>query len=158
MDLELNKKVMVALDVNTREKAISLADQLKGSGCWLKVGMELYNAAGASVIRELKEKGFPIFLDLKLHDIPNTVESATRVLAGYGANMLTIHCSGGYEMMARAVQATHDIIKQNAQLERMKIIGITVLTSLDEQLVQGIKVGTLRSLLLLEEDHLSQEV
>ncbi|AGA70176.1 orotidine-5'-phosphate decarboxylase [Desulfitobacterium dichloroeliminans LMG P-21439] len=125
-------KVMVALDVDSREKALALADQLQGSGCWLKVGMELYNATGASIIKELKEKGFSVFLDLKLHDIPNTVERAVRVLAGYGADMLTIHCSGGYDMMARAVQATHEVKEQRNAAKRMKIIGITVLTSLDE--------------------------
>lgn len=139
---ENNKKVMVAMDVNSREKALALADQLQGSGCWLKVGMELYNAAGAGIIRELKDKGFSIFLDLKLHDIPNTVESAVRVLAGYGADMLTIHCSGGHDMMARAVQATHEVKKQMNAEERMKIIGITVLTSLDEErLQQDLGVG-----------------
>ncbi|MGE4271419.1 MAG: orotidine-5'-phosphate decarboxylase [Desulfitobacterium sp.] len=129
---ENTSKVMVALDVDSRDKALALADQLQGSGCWLKVGMELYNATGASIIKELKEKGFSIFLDLKLHDIPNTVERAVRVLAGYGADMLTIHCSGGYDMMARAVQATHEVKEQGNAEKRMKIIGITVLTSLDE--------------------------
>ncbi|MGI1659111.1 MAG: orotidine-5'-phosphate decarboxylase [Desulfitobacterium sp.] len=129
---ETTSKVMVALDVDSREKALALADQLRGSGCWLKVGMELYNATGASIIKELKEKGFSIFLDLKLHDIPNTVERAVRVLAGYGADMLTIHCSGGYDMMTRAVQATHEVKEQGNSEKRMKIIGITVLTSLDE--------------------------
>lgn len=133
---EKNAKVMVALDVDSREKALALADQLQGSGCWLKVGMELYNATGASIIRELKEKGFSIFLDLKLHDIPNTVERAVRVLAGYGADMLTIHCSGGYDMMARAVQATQEVKERSNTQERMKIIGITVLTSLDEERLQ----------------------
>lgn len=128
---------MVALDVDSREKALQLAEQLKGTGCWLKVGMELYNATGASIIRELKEKGFSIFLDLKLHDIPNTVERATRVLAGYGADMLTIHCSGGYEMIARAVQATHDVKTRGVAGVRMKVIGITVLTSLDEERLQN---------------------
>lgn len=137
MNLELNQHVMVALDVDSRDKALQLAEQLKGTGCWLKVGMELYNATGATIIQELKEKGFPIFLDLKLHDIPNTVERAARVLAGYGADMLTIHCSGGYEMMARAVQATHDVKNQGATEKRMKVIGITVLTSLDEERLQN---------------------
>jgi orotidine-5'-phosphate decarboxylase len=138
MNLELNQRVMVALDVDSREKALKLAEQLQGSGCWLKVGMELYHATGAGIIRELKEKGFPIFLDLKLHDIPNTVARAVRVLAGYGADMLTIHCSGGYEMMARAVEATHQARPGGTTDEqRMKLIGITVLTSLDESRLEN---------------------
>jgi orotidine-5'-phosphate decarboxylase len=135
MNLELNRRVMVALDVDSREKAMELANQLQGSGCWLKVGMELYNATGASIIQELKEKGFSIFLDLKLHDIPNTVGHAARVLAGYGADMLTIHSSGGYEMMVRAVQAAQEVAGQNGT-EPMKIVGITVLTSLDQERLQ----------------------
>lgn len=137
MNLELNRRVMVALDVDSRDKALQLAEQLRGTGCWLKVGMELYNANGATIIQELKEKGFPIFLDLKLHDIPNTVERATRVLASYGADMLTIHCSGGYEMMSRAVQATHEVKSLSATGDRMKVVGITVLTSLDEERLQN---------------------
>lgn len=145
MNNELNRRVMVALDVDSREKALQLAEQLKGSGCWLKVGMELYNATGAGIIGELKDKGFSIFLDLKLHDIPNTVDSAVKVLAGYGADMLTIHCSGGYEMMARAVQATQEVMNQRGTDERMKLIGITVLTSLDEKSLQT-ELGVKRTL------------
>jgi len=131
-----NAKVIVAVDVDSREKALALADQLQGSGCWLKVGMELYNAAGATIIQELKAKGFPIFLDLKLHDIPNTVEKTVRVLAGYGADMLTVHCSGGYDMLARAVQATYAVEHEKNLPKRMKIIGITVLTSLNQEMLQ----------------------
>lgn len=145
MNNELNRRVMVALDVDCREKALQLAEQLKGSGCWLKVGMELYNATGAGIIRELKEKGFSIFLDLKLHDIPNTVASAVKVLAGYGADMLTIHCSGGYEMMSQAVHATQEVMNQRGTDERMKLIGITVLTSLDEESLQT-ELGVNRAL------------
>jgi orotidine-5'-phosphate decarboxylase len=145
MNIELNRRVMVALDVDSRDKALKLAEQLEGSGCWLKVGMELYNATGAGIIHELKEKGFQIFLDLKLHDIPNTVASAVKVLSGYGADMLTIHCSGGYEMMARAVQATQEVEKQRATGERMKLIGITVLTSLDEKRLES-ELGVSRTL------------
>lgn len=141
MSRELNRQVMVALDVDSRVKALQLAEQLQGSGCWLKVGMELYHATGAGIIEELKEKGFPIFLDLKLHDIPNTVERAVRVLAGYGADMLTVHCSGGYEMMARAVEATHLINPGQTEERRMKLIGITVLTSLDEKQLTDLGVG-----------------
>lgn len=144
MGQELNKQVMVALDVDSREKALALAEELKGSGCWLKVGMELYNATGASIIAELKEKGFPIFLDLKLHDIPNTVKKAVRVLARYGADMLTIHCSGGYEMLKWAVEGTEEISQETGQ-EPMKLVGITVLTSLDEEKLHQ-DLGVSRSL------------
>lgn len=126
----LNERVMVALDVESRDKALEIAQELKGSGCWVKVGLELYCSAGVEIVRELKEMGFRVFLDLKLHDIPNTVKRTVGVLAGCGADLLTLHCSGGYQMMAEAVEVAREAsTTENA----MKLIGITVLTSLDEQ-------------------------
>ncbi len=121
----LNDKVIVALDVNSKEKALNLARMLSGSDCWLKVGLELYALSGLSLIDEFKKLGFPIFLDLKLHDIPTTVEKALRVLTASGVDMINVHCSGGYEMMARAAEVCHRAGK--------KIIGVTVLTSIGEQ-------------------------
>lgn len=130
MDMTLNQRVMVALDVQGREEALDLAKALQGSGCWLKVGMELYAYTGPAMIRELKEMGFPIFLDLKLHDIPTTVERAIRGYVQYGADMINVHCSGGYDMMARAADAVREA---GSKLERVpKVIGVTVLTSMSE--------------------------
>lgn len=121
---------MVALDVQGREEALALAKALQGSGCWLKVGLELYAYTGPAMIRELKALGFPIFLDLKLHDIPNTVERAIRGFVQCGADMINVHCSGGYDMMARAAQAVREA---GSKLEAVpKVIGVTVLTSLSE--------------------------
>lgn len=118
----LNEKVMVALDVASAEKALDLARQLSGSGCWLKVGLELYALSGLSLINRFKEMGFNIFLDMKLHDIPTTVEKTLKVLTASGVDMINVHCSGGYEMMARAAEIGHQANKQ--------IIGVTVLTSM----------------------------
>lgn len=130
MDATLNKRIIVALDVQGRDEALTLAKALQGSGCWLKVGMELYAYTGPVMIQELKEMGFPIFLDLKLHDIPTTVERAMRGFVQYGVDMINVHCSGGYEMMARAVQAVREAgSKQNSV---PKVIGVTVLTSMSE--------------------------
>lgn len=126
----LNKRVMVALDVQGREEALPLARALQGSGCWLKVGMELYAYAGPAVIRELKELGFPIFLDLKLHDIPTTVERAILGYVQNGVDMINVHCSGGYEMMARAAEAVRRV--EDGLETRPKVIGVTVLTSMSE--------------------------
>ncbi|WP_047810928.1 orotidine-5'-phosphate decarboxylase [Desulfosporosinus sp. FKA] len=121
---------MVALDVKGREEALVLANALQGSGCWLKVGMELYAYTGPAMIRELRALGFPIFLDLKLHDIPTTVERAIRGFVQAGVDMINVHCSGGYEMMARAAAAVHD---EGDTLEVVpKVIGVTVLTSMSE--------------------------
>ncbi|MHB1651126.1 MAG: orotidine-5'-phosphate decarboxylase [Desulfitobacteriaceae bacterium] len=130
-----NAKIMVALDVGTREKAMFLADALKGSGCWLKVGLELYLSEGPPIIQALKNLGFPIFLDLKLHDIPTTVERAVRAVTLLGLDMLNVHCSGGYEMMARATEAARGVGNKTGQTP--KIIGVTVLTSLSEGILQG---------------------
>lgn len=131
MDLTLNnQRVMVALDVQSREEALVLAKALQGSGCWLKVGLELYSYTGPMMIRELKALGFPIFLDLKLHDIPTTVERAIRGFVQCGADMINVHCSGGYDMMARAGNAVRE---EGSKLKSIpKVIGVTVLTSMSE--------------------------
>ena len=125
-----NHRVIVALDVSGREEALALARVLQGSGCWLKVGLELYSYTGPAMIRELKALGFPIFLDLKLHDIPTTVERAIRGFVQCGVDMINVHCSGGYDMMARAA---HAVQEEGSKLERVpKVIGVTVLTSMSE--------------------------
>jgi len=130
MDATLNKRIMVALDVQGREEALALAKVLQGSGCWLKVGMELYAYTGPVMIHELKELGFPIFLDLKLHDIPTTVERAIRGFVQCGVDMINVHCSGGYDMMARAAEAVREA---GSKLKSVpKVIGVTVLTSMSE--------------------------
>ncbi len=119
---KFNEKIIVALDIDSRQKALELAQTLAGSGCWLKVGLELYALSGLDLIDEFKKLGFNIFLDLKLHDIPTTVEKTMRVLVTSGVDMINVHCSGGYEMMARAAEVCHKADK--------KIIGVTVLTSM----------------------------
>lgn len=118
----LNEKVIVALDVDSKERALLLAKELEASGCWLKIGLELYALAGLEIVEQLKKMGFKIFLDLKLHDIPTTVERTLRVLTVSGVDMVNVHCAGGYEMMARAAEVCHR--------EGKKIIGVTVLTSM----------------------------
>jgi len=130
MDVTLNKRIMVALDVQGRQEALALAKALQGSGCWLKVGMELYAYTGPAMIRELKEMEFPIFLDLKLHDIPTTVERAIRGYVQCGVDMINVHCSGGYEMMARAADAVREA--GNKLKSVPKVVGVTVLTSMSE--------------------------
>jgi len=129
---KLNEKVMVALDVDV-PKALALAEQLKGSGCRLKVGLELYALSGLSLIDKFKQMGFYVFLDLKLHDIPTTVERTLKVLTASGVDMINVHCSGGYEMMLRAAEVCHKAGKQ--------IIGVTVLTSMSGQELSTIGVN-----------------
>ncbi|NLM36873.1 MAG: orotidine-5'-phosphate decarboxylase [Firmicutes bacterium] len=118
----LNEKVIVALDVDSRTQALALAEALQGSGCWLKIGLELYALSGLELVETFKKMGFSLFLDLKLHDIPNTVERALRVLSTSGVDMVDVHCAGGYTMMARAAEVCH--------AAGIKVIGVTVLTSM----------------------------
>lgn len=122
---ELLRKVIVALDVDSKQRALDLGQALAGSGCWVKVGLELYALTGLSLIEEFKQMGFKIFLDLKLHDIPNTVERTLKLLVRSGVDMVNVHCSGGYEMLARAAEVCHQAEKT--------IIGVTVLTSLGSE-------------------------
>ncbi len=117
-------RLIVALDVPSADMAMDLVDQLQGTCRWFKVGMELYYAAGNAIIDRLVARGFNVFLDLKLHDIPNTVAGAVRSVAGTGASLLTIHAGGGEQMMRAAAQAA---TCPNAP----ELLAVTVLTSMD---------------------------
>jgi orotidine-5'-phosphate decarboxylase len=117
-------RLIVALDFPSAATALDLVDQLQGACRWFKVGMELYYAAGNSVIERLRDRGFEVFLDLKLHDIPNTVAGAVHSVTGAGASLLTIHAGGGERMMRAAVEAA---TAPNAP----RLLAVTVLTSMD---------------------------
>ena len=117
-------RLAVALDFPSAQPALELAARLSGICQWLKVGMELYYAAGNSLIEALRSRGFNIFLDLKLHDIPNTVAGAVRSATQAGASLLTLHASGGPAMMAAAAEAASG---PNAP----RLLAVTVLTSMD---------------------------
>jgi orotidine-5'-phosphate decarboxylase len=118
-------KLIVALDFPDAAQALALVDRLEGRCRWFKVGLELYLAAGNSIVLELKKRLFSVFLDLKLHDIPNTVAGAVRSVAGLGADMLTIHASGGPAMLAAAVEAAAGLPQPP------RLLAVTVLTSMD---------------------------
>lgn len=122
-------QTILALDVPTAEAAWELLAGF-AEPIYVKVGMELYYALGADFVRELKQKGFQVFLDLKLHDIPNTVAQGMTQLAGLGVDMLNVHASGGIEMMRSAVQAVKRVNPTTL------CIAVTVLTSLDDQQLQ----------------------
>jgi orotidine-5'-phosphate decarboxylase len=116
----------VALDLPDAVQALRLVDTLEDTCRWFKVGMELYYAAGNSLIHELRNRGFNVFLDLKLHDIPNTVASAIRSVTQAGAGLLTLHAAGGPAMMAAAAEAAQ---APNSP----RLLAVTVLTSMDAQ-------------------------
>ncbi len=119
-------KLMLALDLPDRESALEILAKLRGNLEWVKIGLQMYLAYGSDFVREVADMGFKIFLDLKLYDIPNTVASAIKSLKGLPISMLTIHTSGGREMMERALEAAKET---NPDL---LLLGVTVLTSFDE--------------------------
>ncbi len=118
-------KLILALDLPDRESALKILDELRGKLEWVKIGLQMYLKYGANFVREVSGMGFKIFLDLKLFDIPNTVASAVENVSALPVSMLTIHASGGREMMRRAVESAAE---RNPEL---LILGVTVLTSFD---------------------------
>ena len=127
-------RLAVALDFPSAAAALQLVDRLEGSCRWLKIGMELFYATGAGLIHTLRDRGFEVFLDLKLHDIPNTVAGAVRSVTATGASLLTVHASGGERMMVAAAEAA---LAPGAP----RLLAVTVLTSMDEADLQGVGVS-----------------
>jgi len=133
-------RLIVALDVNSRDSALSLVQALRPRVQRFKVGLELFTACGPPLVREILEKGGQVFLDLKFHDIPNTVARAAVSAARLGVGMFTIHLSGGALMTRRAA----DELEAHCQVYRVprpKILGVTVLTSLSPADLEEIGVG-----------------
>ncbi|MFQ5877188.1 MAG: orotidine-5'-phosphate decarboxylase [Acidobacteriota bacterium] len=125
-------RLIVALDVNSRDRALSLVSALRPRVSLFKVGMELFTACGPPLVRDILKGGGRVFLDLKFHDIPNTVARACVEAARLGVAMCTIHLSGGDLMARRAV----DEVEAHCQIYRLpkpKLLGITVLTSLRQE-------------------------
>ena len=125
------RRIITALDVETKAQALDLVRTLDQASLF-KVGLELFTAEGPSLLQEIKALGKEVFLDLKLHDIPNTVGEAARIGVRHGARMMTIHTSGGGEMMARAAAtASEEAAKRGT--ERPILLGVTILTSLKSE-------------------------
>ena len=123
-------RVIVALDFPDAAPALALASRLDPSKCAVKVGKELFTAADAGFVRELVRRGFRVFLDLKFHDIPNTVAQACAAATRLGVWMLNVHASGGSAMMAAARDAVAKSARDSG-IDRPLLIAVTVLTSLD---------------------------
>jgi orotidine-5'-phosphate decarboxylase len=120
-------RIIVALDFSDPAVALALADRLRPEDCRLKVGKELFTRAGPALVEQLQGRGFDVFLDLKFHDIPNTVAKACRVAADLGVWMVNVHTLGGRRMMAAAREAV------DAAAHQPLLIGVTILTSMGSE-------------------------
>ena len=129
-------RLIVALDVPSAAQARELAAQLRGTCCWVKVGLELYLAAGTAMVEELTAQGYSVFLDLKFHDIPNTVAGAVRSAASMGVSLVTVHAAGGPAMLRAAAEAAAST--KNAP----QLLAVTVLTSMDKEQLAAIGIET----------------
>ncbi|BFM16518.1 orotidine-5'-phosphate decarboxylase [Maricurvus nonylphenolicus] len=126
-------RIVVALDFDNANDCLALADRLDPSLCRLKVGKELFTSCGPEVVKALQAKGFDIFLDLKFHDIPNTVAKAVKAAADLGVWMVNVHASGGERMMIAAREALEQV-----EGRKPLLIAVTVLTSMESEDLQGI--------------------
>ena len=132
-------RILVALDVPSADAALSLADTLRGAVGGFKIGSQLFTAAGPGVVRHMVERGDRVFLDLKFHDIPNTVAGAIQSSADLGVWMVNVHASGGRPMMEAARKAADE--RRAPGREKPLVIAVTVLTSLDAQTLASVGVS-----------------
>jgi len=142
----LEKRLAFALDVKDLNQAYQILEEISGLKIIVKIGYVLFIKGGKELVKHIKEKGFDIFLDLKLHDIPNTVYNGVSAATDLGVDYLTIHTLGGVDMMKKAVEAKGD--------SNLKLLGVTILTSHDESYIKYIGTKyTLKELTL----HLAEE-
>jgi len=133
--------VIVALDFDTCEKALNLVDTLGETINYYKVGLELFSRCGIEVVKEISERGKKVFLDLKYHDIPNTVKSAARVGIEAGVWMYNVHALGGYEFLKQVAEFNREY-SEKIGVERPLLIAVTILTSMDENDLKSIGIDS----------------
>ncbi|AEJ43178.1 orotidine 5'-phosphate decarboxylase [Alicyclobacillus acidocaldarius subsp. acidocaldarius Tc-4-1] len=136
---EARRRIYVALDVDSEERALDFVDRLSPVVDGYKVGLELFHRAGMRLVEALLKLNLRVFLDVKLHDIPNTVAGAIRAIAQYPIEMVNVHASGGFKMLAAAREAV------DGSPHRPLLVGVTVLTSLTDADLEGMGVGTTSS-------------
>ncbi len=133
-------RLIVALDVDSKEKALNLIDKLKNDVKFFKIGFELFSSCGPSIVEESLAKGGRIFLDLKYHDIPNTVSKAAISITKLGVFMFNVHALGGYDMMKKAADAVR-MEADKLKVIKPKVIAVTILTSMDEAALNSVGVS-----------------
>lgn len=136
MKLDCGNQIIVALDVSTRRQALDLVSRLSGRVGLFKIGSQLFTAEGPQLVKEVIGRGERVFLDLKFHDIPNTVAKAVLVAADFGVSMLTLHAGGGKKMIEAAATAVRGLGER-----RPLLLGVTVLTSMAEEDLDGIGIS-----------------
>jgi orotidine-5'-phosphate decarboxylase len=144
MPARIEERIIIALDVPTFDEATDLMDKLGDRARSLKVGSQLFTSVGPDIIREIKRRGKKLFLDLKFHDIPNTVARASEAATELGVDIFNVHVSGGLEMMRGAAQATKAKASELG-IEKPIVLGVTILTSIDEPMFQNV-LGSCNSL------------
>ena len=132
MPAAATEKIIVAIDAPDADSALRLVEPLAGEGCIFKIGLQLFTAEGPEFVEGLQTAGARIFLDLKFHDIPNTAREAVRSAVALGVEMTTIHLCGGPQMVLESVSAASD--------SNMLVLGVTVLTSMDDEALQAVGV------------------
>jgi len=128
----MGKDVIIACDFDSKEKVLSFLDRFTGRKPFVKIGMELFYAAGPEIVREIKARGHKIFLDLKLHDIPNTVKKSMAVLSGLDVDMTNLHAAGTRRMMEAAIEG---LTREDGT--RPLLIAVTQLTSTDQEAMEN---------------------
>ena len=128
----MGKDVIIACDFSSKEQVMNFLDKFEGKKPFVKIGMELFYAEGPSIVREIKERGHKIFLDLKLHDIPNTVKKAMKVLSDLDVDMCNVHAGGTVRMMQEAIVG---LTREDGS--RPLLIAVTQLTSTDQQAMEN---------------------
>ena len=140
MNIKAKEKLIVALDVDTAGRALDLFDQLRDVVGMFKIGSQLFTAAGPEIVRQIIARGGRVFLDLKFHDIPNTVAAAGIEATRLGVSIFNVHAAGGAEMMKRTAGAVAEIAGREA-LAKPKVIAVTLLTSLDQKSLEQIGIN-----------------
>ena len=125
------RDVIIACDFSSKEETLNFLNKFNNKNLFLKIGMELFYSTGIEFVKELKKEGYKIFLDLKLHDIPNTVYKTIKMLSSIGVDIINVHAAGGIEMM----QAAKKAIEENKS--KTQLIAVTQLTSITEEVMQN---------------------